>query len=318
MNASTDTTRGYVIKVSLTYTDGTTCKDSFSKVVVWDLPIAKINPISNGTQCMKSNMYCFSQSSSESKNHFPLVKYDWNFGDGTVDSGDASGKPAYNSAVGVQKNGCYQYQQQGKYDIKLIVTDAHGCTSQDILQGKVHVLLNVPGSFGVGNNGRTTFVPTMPDTSGFHIIKFRWDFGDSTAMDSTNWSTSHSYSKQGVYTAYLEVWTKEGCYSKAPGTVSYLFSAISPEIASSISFSVYPNPSSGNFTIDYSLNEKANIKMLLFDMPGRKISELLNQNKSAGSYTYYTNDLNILHGTYILKIYKDNIPAGEKLIVVQP
>ena len=118
--------------------------------------------------------------------------------------------------------------------------------------------------------------------------------------------------------AYLEIWTKEGCYSKAPGQVTYLLSAISPEIASSISFSIYPNPSSGSFTIDYSLNEKANIKMLLFDMTGRQISELMDQNKSAGNYTYHTNDLNILHGTYILKIYKDNIPAGEKLVVVLP
>ena len=237
------------------------------------------------------------------------MKYEWNFGDGATDSGNAIGRPA---------NGCHQYTSQGKYDIKLIVTDAHGCYAQDIISGKVHVLLNVPGSFGVGNNGRTTFVPTMPDTSGFHIIKFRWDFGDSTIMDSTNWSTSHSYAKQGIYMAYLEIWTKEGCYSKAPGQVTYLLSAISPEIASSISFSIYPNPSSGSFTIDYSLNEKANIKMLLFDMTGRQISELMDQNKSAGNYTYHTNDLNILHGTYILKIYKDNIPAGEKLVVVLP
>ena len=58
--------------------------------------------------------------------------------------------------------------------------------------------------------------------------------------------------------------------------------------------------------------------MLLFDMTGRQISELMNQNKSAGNYSYHSNDLNILHGTYILKIYKDNVPVGEKMIVVQP
>ncbi len=129
---------------------------------------------------------------------------------------------------------------------------------------------------------------------------------------------NHKYHTNGRFPVTMTVSTKTGCSMSITTYFNVYMTGLDFITPSSISFSVYPNPSSGNFTIDYSLNEKARIKVLLFDMTGRQVSELINKDQTSGNYTYHSNDLNILHGTYILKIYKDNNPAGGKLIVVQP
>ena len=300
--ASKDTTKDYKPKATITFSDGTTCTATYDSVIlVWDGDLnGKINLLSNQAQCIYGNKFCFSDSLKFDHTKYRVAYVHWDFGDGTFDS-----RPSV----------CHTYNSFGKYTVKLRVSDQHGCGSGD--NKTVFALDDSILVLSITKTTSTGYKMTT-DTSGWHITKFVWNFGDSTAMDSIDWSPSHNYHHNGRYPVTLSVWTKEGCVLSASDTFNMLMTDISPEIASSISFSVYPNPSSGSFTIDYSLNEKTNIKMLLFDMTGRQISVLMNQNKSAGNYSYYSSNLQMLRGTYIIKIYKDNIPAGEKLIVVQP
>ena len=73
--ASKDTTKDYKPKATITFSDGTTCSATYDSVIkVWSPPSAKIDPIVNATQCIKSNRYCFSQSSMKSKNNKPCEK----------------------------------------------------------------------------------------------------------------------------------------------------------------------------------------------------------------------------------------------------
>ena len=218
-NPSNDTTKDYKPTATITFSDGTTCSATYSGVIkVWDNPIAKINIPSNTVQCLKDNKYCYTQNSKPSKDGFQIVRYSWDFGDGTVDSGDANGKPAKNSSLGIDSNGCYTYQYTGTYDVKLVVTDTRGCSSQDKLLGKIKILPNLSISISVTSVqkcGSTlgTFVNGIPDTTGWHVKSFRWDFGDGTS-NTKDWGKpkfTHNYTDTGTFYPTFTIITKDGC-----------------------------------------------------------------------------------------------------------
>ena len=231
--ASGDTIKDYKPKATITFSDGTTCSATYSGVIkVWDLPIAKIVSPTNPVQCIRGNQYQFTQNSKESKDQFPFVRYAWDFGDGTVDTGAANGSPAIDSALGITKKG-YVYQSQGTYDVKLVITDARGCTSQDILQGKIKILPNLSISVGVSSKqkcGSTlgSFTNGIPDTTGWHVLSFSWDFGDGSAPDTKDWGAklvngklvanafTHNYTDTGTFLPTFCVTTKEGCHQCSP------------------------------------------------------------------------------------------------------
>ena len=224
---SKDTTKDYVPTVTVTYSDGTTCSATYNGIIkVWDNPVAKINLPSNAVQCLKDNKYCYTQASKKSRNGFDIVRYAWDFGDGTVDTGDVtSGSPAPNPNIGVDKNGCYGYQTTGSYNVKLVVTDARGCSSKDEIDGKIKILPNLIVSINVASKqvcGSTmgTFTNGIPDTTGWHVKNFSWDFGDGSAPNTTDWGKTkpvkHNYTDTGTFYPTFCVLTKEGCKACTP------------------------------------------------------------------------------------------------------
>ena len=76
----------------------------------------------------------------------------------------------------------------------------------------------------------------------------------------------------------------------------------------------YPNPSTNDFTIDYQVLERGQVKLQVIDPLGRAIAELVNQNQAAGQYqiNWKPNQ----SGSYIIDYQKDNVPV-ERLRVVK-
>lgn len=64
----------------------------------------------------------------------------------------------------------------------------------------------------------------------------------------------------------------------------------------------YPNPFNPTTKIDYTLPVNSKVTIKLYDMTGKEISELLNANQNAGSYTIQVNGLNLASGVYFYKI----------------
>ncbi|PKQ45034.1 T9SS type A sorting domain-containing protein [Confluentibacter flavum] len=81
--------------------------------------------------------------------------------------------------------------------------------------------------------------------------------------------------------------------------------------------SVYPNPSSDSefVKINLNLNTAARVKMDVYDITGKLIKTLLNEEKSAGSFVQTWDRSNVASGLYILKIDADGRNQNSKLIL---
>ena len=85
------------------------------------------------------------------------------------------------------------------------------------------------------------------------------------------------------------------------------------------SVSLYPNPSSQSTTLSYHLNAKANTKIEMIDVLGKKIMEVINANQTEGDYTIQLSkqDLHLFNGIYFVKLSVDNNTITKKLIITE-
>lgn len=79
--------------------------------------------------------------------------------------------------------------------------------------------------------------------------------------------------------------------------------------------SVFPNPSSEFVKISLNLNAAARVKMDVYDITGKLVKTLLNEEKSAGSFVQTWDRSNVASGLYILKIDADGRNQNSKLIL---
>ncbi len=56
-------------------------------------------------------------------------------------------------------------------------------------------------------------------------------------------------------------------------------------LENNLSFNMYPNPAKENITIDFELDAETSIKITIFDVTGKVVSEILNTVKQAGSHS---------------------------------
>lgn len=82
----------------------------------------------------------------------------------------------------------------------------------------------------------------------------------------------------------------------------------------------YPNPFNPATTISYSIPAEGKVKIILYDMLGNKMSELIDDYQSAGIHTYSLNatDYELSSGVYFLKIsYEGRFSETIKLILMK-
>jgi hypothetical protein len=78
----------------------------------------------------------------------------------------------------------------------------------------------------------------------------------------------------------------------------------------------YPNPFSGNTTVNYTIEKPGKTSMKIFDQTGREITTIFNEYKAPGNYTANISGLNIPSGTYYYKLISDKFSITKKMIIV--
>ncbi len=78
----------------------------------------------------------------------------------------------------------------------------------------------------------------------------------------------------------------------------------------------YPNPFNPSTTIKYTIKENGNVKLVIYDVIGRKITELINEYKNKGEYKIQFDTLkyNLVSGVYYYQLIHNNNYTVKKMI----
>jgi len=79
----------------------------------------------------------------------------------------------------------------------------------------------------------------------------------------------------------------------------------------------YPNPFNPGTSINYSIREKGLVNLKVFDILGKEVAVLINENQGAGNYSVQFNASNLPSGIYFYKITLGNYTATKKLILLK-
>jgi hypothetical protein len=79
----------------------------------------------------------------------------------------------------------------------------------------------------------------------------------------------------------------------------------------------YPNPFNPATTISFTLPSKSFVSLKVFDLLGREVATLVNEQKSAGTYTQKWNAANVSSGIYFYRLQADKFTETKKLLLLK-
>lgn len=79
----------------------------------------------------------------------------------------------------------------------------------------------------------------------------------------------------------------------------------------------YPNPFNPNTLIKYSLPEKTNVKLSVYNILGTEVVNLVNETQNAGEYEIEFNASKLSSGVYLYRLEAGNYKATKKLILMK-
>lgn len=89
-------------------------------------------------------------------------------------------------------------------------------------------------------------------------------------------------------------------------------------IASTFSLSQnYPNPFNPETTIGFSIPKMSNVRLIVYDVVGREVKTLINENMQAGSHKVKFNFSDMTSGVYFYKIQAGEFSAVKKMLLVK-
>lgn len=87
-------------------------------------------------------------------------------------------------------------------------------------------------------------------------------------------------------------------------------------ISKAAAFGVYPNPSSGEFTIRYDVLKKADVSLVIYDMKGTIIRSLVNvRDQYEGQYHVPVNLKELPTGIYIVSLINGDKKSTERIVI---
>lgn len=79
----------------------------------------------------------------------------------------------------------------------------------------------------------------------------------------------------------------------------------------------YPNPFNPNTVIEYYLNKKSDVKVIIYDILGREIKTLVDQQQIAGTYKLTLKGSDLTSGTYFYSLIVDGVAESKKMILIK-
>jgi hypothetical protein len=79
----------------------------------------------------------------------------------------------------------------------------------------------------------------------------------------------------------------------------------------------YPNPFNPSTTINFAVPEQSTVKLVIYDMLGRKVAELLNEPKSPGRYSINFDASRLASGLYLYRLQVGSSVLTKKMTLIK-
>ena len=116
--------------------------------------------------------------------------------------------------------------------------------------------------------------------------------------------------------SYLFVYTHSGIY-RTTEPLTDMGENIQHQPISYYLLQNYPNPFNPTTTIQFQIANSSLVKLEIFDVLGRKVKELLNEEKPAGSYNVEFNAEGLVSGIYFYRLRAGSFTSTKKMILLR-
>ena len=79
----------------------------------------------------------------------------------------------------------------------------------------------------------------------------------------------------------------------------------------------YPNPFNPATIIKYALQKRTRVKIIVYDITGKKIKTLIDKNQNAGKYSITFNAGDLASGIYIYTLKTNTFLQSRKMILIK-
>jgi hypothetical protein len=126
------------------------------------------------------------------------------------------------------------------------------------------------------------------------------------------------------YDQWFEVKDNFGNISSAIATTINIFYSFLTDNSDPISvkhlFSLsqnYPNPFNPTTTIKYSIKNQSSVVLKIYDLLGKEVAVLVNEQQSAGNYEVFYNAKDLVSGVYFYRIIAENLSLTKKMLLLE-
>ncbi len=207
-----------------------------------------------------------------------IVQYLWSFGDGTTSN---------------QKTVNHSYSEANTYNYSLTVTDDKGAagsaSGQILIGGNTNNYITIEPSNGTVQPGGSTTIRVTLNAESI---------------------------PEGTYTGQLNISTNGGNIT-IPIDFLVDVEKLSDLPAEYFLNQNYPNPFNPTTTIEFSIGRTSMVKLKVYDIIGKEVLTLINENKRPGSYKFDFNADGLSSGVYIYRLETNEFIDSKKLIILK-
>ena len=101
------------------------------------------------------------------------------------------------------------------------------------------------------------------------------------------------------------------------GTQSYVSNHTDDSIPTNLTLNSYPNPVRGQGTIEYRLPKSSSVRLVLYDMLGRRVQTLASGRRQGGRHVVDLDASRLTSGVYFARLEADGATRTRKIVVVK-
>ncbi|MCX6230122.1 MAG: DUF2271 domain-containing protein [Bacteroidetes bacterium] len=202
----------------------------------------------------------------------------------------------------------YKMCSSGNYDHLSTWTGKSGSSIVDATAGSTRT---ANGALSIVWNGTDVAAAVVADGVYKVWVEFAW-------ASSSKLVTSFSFTKGSVTDHQAPADYTSGTGSLTAITLDWVPAVGVADVQKPADFTIYPNPVTNQSKINYTLTSIADVTISLFDVTGKLINVLFDENQAAGTYSLpISTEGRLTPGVYFVRMNTGRTQHTEKIIITE-